>query len=85
MKTVDISLHFADPGYIGLPYWPAKNTVINILKEVHPKLGDSKKAAAVRASCEKHGVTEDEYQKMLLDAERPFYTRNGAGSEIIIP
>ena len=85
MKTIDVSFQFGNLGYIGMPYWPAKNTVINISKEVHPKLGDSKKAAAVRASCEKHGITEDEYKQMLLDAERPFYTRNGAGSEIVIP
>jgi hypothetical protein len=85
MKTIGISLHFTDPGYIGMPYWPAKNTVINIAKEVHPKLGDSKKAAAVRASCEKHGISEADYRQMLIDAERPFYTRNGEGSEIVIP
>lgn len=85
MTNVEVKLRFSEPGYIALPYWPAKNTLINIMKNVHPKLADTKKAAALRASCEKHGVSESEFQQMLIDAERPFHTRNGPGSEIVIP
>jgi hypothetical protein len=85
MTRIEVSLHFGEPGYIALPYWPARDMLINIMKPVHPKLGDTKKAAAVRASCEKLGVTQEQYEQILIDAVRPFHTVNGAGSEIIIP
>jgi hypothetical protein len=83
MNRVTIALQFASPGYIGQPYWPARNTLININKEVHPKLSDAKKQSAILASCEKRGISPDEYQNLIYQAGRPFYT-NGNG-QIVIP
>jgi hypothetical protein len=85
MTRVEVRLHFSEPGYIALPYWPARNTLINIMKNVHPKLGDTKKVAAIRAACEKEGISEEQFRQIIVDADRPFHTVNGRGSEIIIP
>jgi hypothetical protein len=83
MITVTVGLYFDKPGYIGLPYWPEKNTLINLAKEVHPKLADAKKQAALSAALEKRGLTMQDYQNLVVQSERPFYT-NGS-SEIVIP
>src|SRR5262249_16790587 len=58
--------------------------LINIMKDVHPKLSEAKKQAAVLAACEKRGISPEEFERIKKDAERPFYTRDGSG-EIIIP
>lgn len=84
-NRIQVAFKFSEPGYIGLPYWPAKNMLINIMKDVHAKLGEAKKQAAINASCEKRGVTPEQYTQLLIDADRPFYTKNGIGSEIVIP
>jgi hypothetical protein len=79
-------LKFGDPGYIGLSYWPERNTVINIGKEIHPKLGPAKKEAALLATLEGLGMTRARYHEICELAMRPFYTDNGArNGEIIIP
>jgi hypothetical protein len=86
---IQIALEFAEPnskGYIGKPYWPERNTLINIAKDVNPKLGEAKKAAAVAAACEKRGVTPEQYTKLIERAARPFYTRDETrAGEIVIP
>jgi hypothetical protein len=76
--------------YIGMPFWREKTIVINVSKEVHPKLGDAKKQAAITASIEKMGITRKEYDRALGMAERPFYTINDKDAlqgdgEIVIP
>ena len=83
---VEVSLHFGDLGYIGKPFWPERNTLINISKDVHPKLGGAKKEAALNAACEKRGLTMDQYQTTVMRANRPFYTADEThGGEIVIP
>ena len=84
MVNVEVSLTFDK--YIAKPYWPEISSLINIGKDVHPKLGDAKKAQAIVASCEKRGVTPEEYAQMLVKSKQPFYTIDGArDSEIVIP
>jgi len=86
MVKVKVGLYFGELGYIGMPFWPEKNTVINISKDVHPKLGEAKKQAALNAACEKRGITPSDYIRMLELSERPFYTLDGTRKgEIIIP
>lgn len=85
MQRIDIALSFTDSGYIGKPFWPETNTIINILKDVHPKLGDAKKKAALAAACEKRGITVEEYDELVERSKNPFYTLNGRGGEIVIP
>jgi hypothetical protein len=48
------------------------------MKDVHPKLSDAKKQAAIIASCEKRGISVEEFERIKRDAERRFYTTNGA-------
>lgn len=85
MRSISIGLKFSDSGYIGKPFWPETNAIINIMKDVHPKLGDAKKQAAIQAACEKRGITMEQYAEMVERSKNPFYTINGRGSEIIIP
>jgi len=83
---IAVSLSFADPGYIGKPYWPQRNTLINISKDVHPKLSEAKKQAALNAACEKRGITMDDYTTLVEMAARPFYTSDETrAGEIVIP
>jgi hypothetical protein len=86
MIHINVKLHFCESGYIGLPYWPERNTLINIMKEVHPKLAETKKQAAIAAACEKRGISLDELKKLEALAARPFYTDDGTRTgEIVIP
>ena len=86
MVNIEIELSFSESGYIGLPYWPERNTLINIMKEVHPKLAETKKQAAIAAACEKRGINLEELKKLEELAARPFYTDDGSrDGEIVIP
>lgn len=83
---VTVTLSFPDLGYCGKPFWAEKNLLINIAKEVHPKLSEDKKQAAVNAACEKRGIRREDYADLVEKAARPFYTVSGTrDSEIIIP
>ncbi len=88
ISQVSVMLHF--DRYIGLPFWREKTICINVQKEVHPKLGDAKKQAAITASIEKMGIDRETYDRALVMAERPFYTIHDhdplqGDGEIIIP
>jgi hypothetical protein len=86
ITRISAKLSFGDPGYIGLPYWPERNTLIDIGKDVHPRLGPAKKEAALLAACEKHRITRGQYDEICELAARPFYTDNaGRDGEIVIP
>lgn len=86
MKHVQVELAFHGKGYIGLPYWAERAALIDIGKEVHPKLGDNKKAQAVLAACEKRGITPEQYAQLQERAARPFYTADETRTgEIVIP
>jgi hypothetical protein len=37
VTKIDVALHFGELGYIGLPFWPERNTVINIMKDAEPQ------------------------------------------------
>ena len=85
---VNVAFHFLESGYIGLPFWPERNTLINVSKDVNPRLGDAKKAAALNAALEKRGITPEQYERIIQRASRPFYTSTDAddgSGEIIIP
>jgi hypothetical protein len=85
-KHVAMSLSFQEGGYIAKPYWPEINSLIDIGKDVHPKLGAAKKAQATVAACTKRDVSTEEYEAMLVKSQQPFYTVDGdRNSEIVIP
>jgi hypothetical protein len=86
MTHIEVGLRFSDSGYIGKPFWPETNTLINISKDVHPKLGDAKKQAALAAVCEKRGITIEEYKRIEAKSLYPFYTLGDIRTaEIVIP
>jgi len=88
VKHVNVKLKFDTPesGYIAKPFCPELSTVINVAKDVHPKLGEAKKQQAVLAALEKRGLTKDEWDTIQELAKRPFYTIDGTRKgEIIIP
>jgi hypothetical protein len=86
MKRINIALSFTDSGYIGKPFWPETNTLIDISKDVHPKLGEAKKAAALLAACEKRNISVDQYKAMVAKSEHPFYTIGDVrAAEIVVP
>jgi hypothetical protein len=83
---IAIKLTFGELGYIGKPFWPERNTLINISKDVHPKLAGAKREAAIAAACEKRGLSPENYREIQERAARPFYTANEArDGEIVIP
>lgn len=83
---IEVGLRFSDSGYIGKPYWPETNVLIDISKDVHPKLGEAKKQAALLAACEKRGIPPSEYQRIEAKSKHPFYTIGEIrDAEIIIP
>jgi hypothetical protein len=89
-STVRIEAALRFDKYIGLPYWPERNFVIDIAKSVHPKLADAKKLQARTAALEKVGKTMTDYEVALVRAARPFYTINDdnpdlGDGEIVIP
>src|SRR5579864_1200711 len=86
VSRVRTVLHFDK--YIGLPYWPETNTLIDIGKDVNPRLGPARKDAALKAALEAHNVGEAEYQRLIKRSQRPFYTipdSDEGDGEIIIP
>lgn len=80
-----MALSFTDSGYIGKPFWPETNVLINISKDVHPKLGEVKKRAAIIAACDKRGILPEQYEELVRRSQNPFYTIGERGTEIIIP
>jgi hypothetical protein len=83
---ISIALQFNDLGYVGKPFWPEITALIDISHDVHPKLGDAKKAAAIAAACEKRGITPEQYAAILDRSTWPFYTADETrGGEIVIP
>lgn len=86
MTKVAVGFEFNSPGFIAKPYWPERNDLINIGKDVHPKLGEAKKQAALNAALEKRGLNMTQYEGLVERAARPFYTDNQMRSgEIVIP
>jgi hypothetical protein len=82
MINVNVKISFDDSGYIGLPFWPERNELINIQKEVHPKLQGAKREAAINAALDKRGFNQSDYARLQTLAARPFHTVNG---QIAIP
>lgn len=80
--TLTIHLH---KGYIGNPYWPEMEKVINIRKQsgVDRARSEAKRSLALSAWLSSHNMTMDDYRVLETQAARPFYT-NETG-EIVIP
>jgi hypothetical protein len=85
---VKVALTFGEMGYAGLPYWPELATLIDINKEIHPKLKGAKKQQALDAELGKRNLTQADYDRLTLRSKRKFYvdSDNDSGDgEIVIP
>ena len=81
---VKVAFGFTQSGYT----WPERNELINLSKDVNPRLGEAKKQAALNAALKKRGISAAEYERIKQRAARPFYTVTDADDgtgEIVIP
>jgi hypothetical protein len=83
MLTFNLSLHFAK-GYIGDPYWPELEKLINIQKQ--SGMNRARSTANRRKALEEYlgsiGMSLADYEALERKAKEPFYKD---GDEIIIP
>ena len=70
-----LKLHFQQ-GYIGHPYWPEQQKLIDIQKEsgMRRSRSEQNRAKALTEYLEKNGMTLDDYNKLEKLASRPFVT-----------
>lgn len=75
MKTVAYHVTLKMRSYIAHPYWPARNSCIEIEKKsgVNRQKSDEKRVAALKAECNKQGITYERYLKMRIEAARQWY------------
>lgn len=73
-KTIAIELEFPG-GYIAHPFWTEQTTAINIQKKSGMNLarGEAKRKAALKAELDKQGISESEYEALLVASARPFH------------
>lgn len=87
LKTLKVVVHFDD--YIADPYWPERNTVIDIQKKsgMSRARSDDKRAQALSSYLKKEGITMEEYQRLCETADRKWYRLNpdDQTTEIVIP
>lgn len=86
---IHVTLHFPK-GYIGHPYWPEREKLINIQKEsgLNRARNPKKRTDSLKAWLDVHQMTMDDYRLLEVRAARPFYTAadvGGKGDEIVIP
>lgn len=88
---VDLTLHFGK-GYIGHPYWPEREKLINVQKQsgINRARSEDKRQKTLRAWLDAHEMTLDDYRQLETRAARPFYTGMDVGlskhaDEIVIP
>jgi hypothetical protein len=68
--------------------WPELATLIDIGKEIHPKLKGAKRDQALEAALTKKGLTKADYDRIVLRSQRKFYVDNDSDTgdgEIVIP
>jgi len=82
---MNITLNFAEPGYIEHPYWPEMYRRIEIDKRsgVNRARTDANRRKALEAHLVEIGMALDDYKALCVLADRPFHS-NGSG-HIYIP
>lgn len=89
MDRIKLSVVVPMGSYIGHPYWPEKDDLINI----HKKSGFNRartpntKEKALKGYLDSIGMTMDDYQELKKLAERQWYRQDNVDqtSEIVIP
>lgn len=89
MKLITINVQIHMHNYIGHPYWPERETLITIKKdsgEARQK-SDEKRKLAIDTQLKKVGMTREEYEELIVKANRQWYRVNNDDNtaEIIIP
>jgi len=81
---IAVTLRFPK-GYIGHPYWPEREKLINIQKEsgINRARSLDKREKALRAYLDSRGLTQDDYRALEAKANRQFHT--DASDHIVIP
>ena len=89
-----VTIHLAK-GYIGHPYWPEREKLINIQKEsgINRARNPDKRQKSLRAWLDAHSLSLDDYHALEVRAARPFYRAADVGlkgptldpDEIVIP
>lgn len=64
--------------YIAHPYWDVRNRVIDIEKKsgVNRQRSEEKRQAALKAECEKQGITLADYEQLKIEAAEQWYRRD---------
>jgi hypothetical protein len=83
MNPIHVTLKMAN--YIADPFWPSRNACINIEKKsgVNRQKSEEKRVQALKAECNKQGITYERYLELKEDAKTQWY-RNKDGF-IVIP
>ena len=73
MKSIQVTLRMNN--YIAHPFWPAKNTCIEIEKKsgVNRQKSEEKRIAALKAECTRQGITYDQYLEFRKQATEQWY------------
>ena len=83
MLTYRLIVHV--DSYIGHPYWPERERLINITKEsgMSRARSDANRNKALETYLKNHNMTVADYERLEELAERPFYTDQDG--QIIVP
>ena len=83
MKPISVKVRMNN--YIAHPFWPARNTCIEIEKKsgVNRQKSDEKRMAALKAECTRQGYTHEQYLAFREQAAEQWYKK--ADGMIYIP
>jgi hypothetical protein len=89
VKTLTITAVFeGEKGYIGNPYWPAVDQVINIQKEsgINRARSEANRRKALEGYLNGRGMKLDDYNALLVTSKRPWHRADDPDEgEIVIP
>lgn len=75
--SVTVHITMAMQSYIAHPYWPARNTCIDVEKKsgVNRQKSEDKRVAALKAQCSKMGMSYEEYLALKAAAAEQWYRK----------
>ena len=89
MKLIKIEVTFNMLNYIAHPYWPEREAIISIQKDsgMSRQKSDEKRALALNTQLKKVGMTKEEYEALVVRANRQWYRIDPIDetSTIVIP
>lgn len=89
MKLIKIEITLSMLNYIAHPYWPEREAIISIQKDsgMSRQKSDEKRALALATQLKKVGMTKEEYEALVIRANRQWYREDSDDNNtpIIIP